>query len=146
MWKEFKEFISRGNVIDLAVAVIIGAAFSKIVDSLVEDMIMPVIGIIIGVVNFESLHFRIGGAVVSYGNFVQSMVDFLLISFTIFMIIKVFNKHHLKKSEKKLEKELSATDVELLTEIRDILKRKELMENNKKKNKSNETVIKLKAK
>jgi large conductance mechanosensitive channel len=124
MWAEFKQFVSRGNVVELAIAVIIGAAFSKIVDSLVEDIIMPLIGIVVGGINLEALQFKVGGAVVLYGNFIQTMLDFLLISFAIFIVIKLFNRHHAKKQEKQ-EEEAEAKDVELLTEIRDILKRSE---------------------
>ncbi len=145
MWSEFKEFISRGNVLDLAIAVIIGAAFGKIVDSLVEDMIMPIIGILVGGINFESLHITMGSVVVSYGNFIQTTVDFLLISIVIFTIIKVFNKYHRKKSEENLQQKAPPNDVELLTEIRDILKRKEQIES-EKGNDSKQTIIKLKAK
>jgi large conductance mechanosensitive channel len=124
MWGEFKQFVARGNVVELAIAVIIGAAFGKIVDSLVEDVVMPLIGIIVGGINLEALQFKVGGAVVLYGNFIQTMVDFLLISFTIFFVIKLFNRHHANRQEKQNEDD-GATDVELLTEIRDILKRNE---------------------
>ncbi|NMH72913.1 large conductance mechanosensitive channel protein MscL [Bacillus sp. RO2] len=86
MWSEFKEFISRGNVFELAIAVIIGASFNNIVNSLVEDMIMPIIGIIVGGVNLEALYFRVGGAFVFYGKFIQSMMDFLLMSVAIFTV------------------------------------------------------------
>jgi large conductance mechanosensitive channel len=95
MIKEFKAFIMRGNVVDLAVAVIIGGAFGKIVTSLVSDIIMPVIGLIIGGIDFSSLAFTLGSAKVTYGNFISNIIDFLIIALVIFMIIKVID--NLKK-------------------------------------------------
>jgi len=88
MLKEFKTFIMRGNVMDLAVAVIIGGAFGKIVTSLVDDMIMPLIGLIIGGINFTGLAFTVGSAKVAYGNFIQNVVDFLIIASVIFLMVK----------------------------------------------------------
>jgi large conductance mechanosensitive channel len=88
MLKEFKAFVMRGNVMDLAVAVIIGGAFGKIVSSLVSDIIMPLIGLIIGGIDFSSLSFTLGNAVVTYGNFINNIVDFLIIALVIFMMIK----------------------------------------------------------
>jgi len=95
MLKEFKAFIMRGNVIDLAVAVIIGGAFGKIVSSLVNDIIMPVIGLIIGGVDFSSLAFTLGSAKVTYGNFINNIIDFIIIALVIFLMIKVID--NLKK-------------------------------------------------
>ncbi len=95
MIKEFKAFIMRGNVVDLAVAVIIGGAFGKIVTSLVSDIIMPVIGLIIGGIDFSSLAFTLGSAKVTYGNFINNIIDFIIIALVIFMIIKVID--NLKK-------------------------------------------------
>ncbi|MDO8755369.1 MAG: large conductance mechanosensitive channel protein MscL [Anaerolineales bacterium] len=92
MLKEFKEFVLRGNVLDLAIAVIIGGAFGKIVGSLVNDIIMPVIGIVIGGVNFSGLSLTVGTAVITWGIFVQTILDFLLIAFVIFLIVKTANK------------------------------------------------------
>ena len=92
MLKEFKEFVMRGNVLDLAVAVIIGGAFGKIITSLVGDIIMPLIGLIIGGIDFSGLAFTIGSATVKYGAFIQTVLDFLLVAFTIFIIIKAANK------------------------------------------------------
>jgi large conductance mechanosensitive channel len=147
MWSEFKEFIARGNVLELAIAVIIGAAFSKIVDSLVEDMIMPVIGIIVGGVNFETLHFKVGGAVVLYGKFIQTMVDFLLVSVAIFIVIKIFNAYHNGKNDEETDEENQITDIELLTEIRDLLKQQEQNEKHDKvKKEPHETIVRIKAK
>jgi large conductance mechanosensitive channel len=91
MLKEFKEFVMRGNVLDLAVAVIIGGAFGKIVGSLVNDIIMPLIGLIMGGVNFSDLSFTVGEAVVKWGAFVQTVIDFLVIAFVIFLIVKAAN-------------------------------------------------------
>jgi large conductance mechanosensitive channel len=91
MLKEFKDFVMRGNVLDLAVAVIIGGAFGKIVGSLVNDIIMPLIGLIMGGVSFTDLSFTVGSAVVKYGAFIQTVVDFLVIAFVIFLIVKAAN-------------------------------------------------------
>ena len=91
MLKEFKEFVMRGNVLDLAVAVIIGGAFGKIIGSLVNDILMPLIGLVLGGVNFSELSFTVGEAVVTWGAFVQAIVDFLIIAFVIFMIVKSAN-------------------------------------------------------
>jgi len=92
MLKEFKAFVLRGNVLDLAVAVIIGGAFGKIVGSLVNDIIMPLIGLVMGGVNFSELSVTVGAAVVTWGAFVQTVIDFLVIAFVIFMIVKAANK------------------------------------------------------
>jgi large conductance mechanosensitive channel len=92
MLKEFKAFVLRGNVLDLAVAVIIGGAFGKIVGSLVNDIIMPLIGLMMGGVNFAELSVTVGAAVVKWGAFVQTVIDFLVIAFVIFMIVRAANK------------------------------------------------------
>jgi len=92
MLKEFKAFVLRGNVLDLAVAVIIGGAFGKIVGSLVNDIIMPLIGLVMGGVNFSELSVTVGAAVVKWGAFIQTVIDFLVIAFVIFMIVKAANK------------------------------------------------------
>lgn len=117
---EFKEFISRGNVVDMAVGVIIGGAFGKIVTSLVNDILMPLIGTILGGLDFTSLVLKVGNAKIAYGTFIQSIVDFLIIAFCIFIMIKLFEK--LKRKE---EQEEPAKDeqVVLLEEIRDLLKK-----------------------
>jgi large conductance mechanosensitive channel len=91
MIKEFRNFVLRGNVLDLAVAVIIGGAFGKIVSSLVNDIIMPVIGLIMGGVNFSELSITVGAAVIKWGSFVQTILDFLIIAFVIFLIVKAAN-------------------------------------------------------
>lgn len=132
MLKEFKEFAVKGNVLDLAVAVIIGGAFGKIVSSLVNDIIMPIIGIITGGINFSDLklilkgaHGEVAALTLNYGNFMQSIIDFLIVSFSIFVFIKLINK---LKREKKAdvptpEIQKSSEEVLLLQEIRDLLKK-----------------------
>ncbi len=130
MFKEFKEFISKGNVVDLAVGVIIGGAFGKIVTSLVDDIIMPVIGIILGKVNFTTLKLVIAPAegdkaevAILYGNFIQNIVNFLIMAFAIFLIVKAINK--MRKPAAAVESPAEPTKEEvLLSEIRDILKNK----------------------
>lgn len=121
--KEFKEFISRGSVIDLAVAVVIGGAFTKIVNSLVDDIIMPIIGVIIGGINFENLMITVGTAEIKYGMFIQTIVNFILISLVIFSIIKSINQFKKKEEEKPEEPEKPSEDIVLLTEIRDLLRK-----------------------
>ncbi len=116
---EFKSFISRGNVVDMAVGVIVGTAFSKIITSLVNDILMPLIGIILGGLKFNSLTFTVLGVKVAYGSFIQTIVDFLIISFCIFMVIKLFEKF--KKKEETVAAAKS-DEVLLLEEIRDLLK------------------------
>ncbi len=120
--KEFKEFVSKGNVLDLAVAVIIGAAFGKIVSSLVDDIIMPLFGIIVGK-SFSSLTWEVNGSYIAYGSFIQAIVDFLIIAFCIFLFTKAINKF--KKKEEKKEETKKSDEVLLLEEIRDLLKKKE---------------------
>lgn len=125
--QEFKKFAMRGNVIDLAIGVIIGAAFGKIVSSLVQDIIMPIIGLLIGGINFSKLMFRFGGAEVKYGLFIQSIVHFLIISFALFLFVRVFNK--LYRQEKEEETPSLSKEEELLTEIRDLLKSQKTLNN-----------------
>jgi len=91
MLKEFKAFVMRGNVLDLAVAVIIGGAFGKIISSLVNDILMPLVGLVMGGVNFSDLAFTVGDAVVAWGAFIQAIVDFIIVAFVIFLIIKSIN-------------------------------------------------------
>jgi len=122
---EFKTFVSRGNVLDLAVGVVVGGAFSKIVTSLVNDIITPFIGVIIGGRDFSNLSLRIGEASIAYGAFIQNIIDFLLIAFCIFIFIKFINKIFIKKKEeeKKEETPKKSDEVLLLEEIRDLLKK-----------------------
>ena len=119
---EFKKFIARGNVIDLAVGVVIGGAFGNIVSSLVNDIIMPVIGVILGGVNFRSLTIRVKDATIYYGSFIQNIIDFLIIAFCIFLVVKFVNKFMAKKEEAKPEAPKKSDDTVLLEEIIDLLK------------------------
>ena len=124
MIKEFKKFISRGNVVDLAVGVVIGSAFSKIVSSLVDNIIMPLVGIIIGGIDFTKLSLTIFDVEVQFGVFIQNVVDFLIIALCIFFVVKIFNKIT-KRDEKKEEVKTAKPNQEiLLEEIRDLLKDK----------------------
>jgi len=142
--QEFKKFLSRGNVMDLAVGIIIGTAFTAIVKSLVNDIIMPLIGAIVGGVNFTHLRIIIRKATVerpelalTYGNFLQNVIDFLIIAFVVFMIVRTFNsfRETLEKAKKQEEAATAAAqapapepvvpaDIVLLTEIRDLLQKK----------------------
>lgn len=119
---EFKKFIKRGNVIDLAVGVLIGGAFSKIVSSLVNDLFMPLIGILIGGHDFTNLTLKVGDAEIRYGSLIQNIVDFLIIAFCIFIFISIINKFFNKKEEVK-EVTKKSDEVVLLEEIRDLLKK-----------------------
>jgi large conductance mechanosensitive channel len=129
MVKEFKEFVMRGNVIDLAVGIVIGAAFGKIVSSLVGDVIMPPIGLVLGGVNFTNLKLPLGtpltgGEVVTlnYGAFIQTMVDFLIVAFAIFLVVKGVNSMKRKQEAAPAAPPMPAKEELLLTEIRDLLK------------------------
>lgn len=130
MANEFKAFIERGNVIDLAVGVVIGSAFSKIVSSVVDDLLMPLIGIIIGGLDFSSLTITIGEAQIKYGLFINNVINFFIIALCVFFLVKFINKIT-RKNEKKEEKPAlpKKTNEELLLE--EILK--EIQKNNKKK-------------
>ena len=124
--KEFKEFAVKGNVMDMAVGVIIGAAFGKIVTSLVNDILMPIIGMLTGGIDFTGLKATIGEANITYGQFVQSVIDFVIVAFCIFLMLKGINKLNRKKEEPAPEPETpkGPTQEELLAEIRDLLKNK----------------------
>ena len=119
--KEFKDFINRGNVVDLAVGVIAGGAFSKIVTSLVNNIFTPIIGLVLGGVNFTNLSITFRNTNIMYGVFIQNVIDFIIISFCLFMVVKFINKFN-KKEEKKEEKKKS-DEILLLEEIRDLLKK-----------------------
>jgi len=128
LFDEFKAFVMRGNVVDLAVGVIIGGAFGKIVTSLVNDIFMPIIGMILGNVNFTSLEIKLGEpvegaeqAAIRYGAFIQEIVNFLIIALCIFMVIKVINKLQKKKEEAPAPASEPTKEEVLLTEIRDAL-------------------------
>ena len=125
---EFKAFVMRGNVVDMAVGVIIGGAFGKIVTSLVNDIFMPIIGMVLGNVDFSSLEIKIGEpvegaeqAAIRYGMFIQEIVNFLIIAFCIFMVIKLINKVQKKKEEEPAPAPEPTKEEVLLTEIRDAL-------------------------
>ena len=135
--EDFKKFAMRGNVVDMAVGIIIGGAFGKIVSSLVSDIIMPPIGLLVGGVNFTDLKINLAQAVLSptgevikpavtinYGTFLQTTFDFLIIAFSIFLFIKLLSKLERKKEEAPAAPPAPAPDIELLTEIRDLLKEK----------------------
>jgi len=122
MLKEFKEFIARGNVIDLAVGVIIGGAFTSIVNSLVTNIINPLLGLFIGQIDLSNLVVKIGSATFKYGSFINAIINFLIISFIVFLIVKAINK--VTKHEKK-EKPAAPTAEDYLKEIRDLLKEKD---------------------
>lgn len=124
--EEFKKFSVKGNAIDLAVGVVIGGAFGKIVTSLVNDIIMPVVGLLLGKVNFTTLSLKVTSLdgshiVLKYGQFIQSVVDFIIISFSIFLFVKFINSFK-KKIEEEPKVEEPSKEEQLLTEIRDLLK------------------------
>lgn len=131
MWSEFKAFISRGNVIDLAVGVVIGAAFGKIVSSLVDDIVMPPIGKLLAGVDFKNLKWVIGSNVgadgkavevaVKYGNFIQTALEFLIIAFVIFLVVKAYNR--VKAAEPPAPPAPPSPTETLLAEIRDLLRK-----------------------
>ncbi len=122
---EFKEFISRGNVLDMAVGVVIGGAFTAIVTALVDNIITPLIGILVGGLDFTGLSVKVGEATIGYGAFIQAVINFLLISFVIFCVIRSFNKLAKKKEEEPAAPPAPAEDVVLLREIRDLLANQE---------------------
>jgi len=117
MWNEFKQFAMKGNVIDLAVGVIIGGAFGKIVSSLVKDVLMPLIGFLLGGVDFSKLHYE----TLNYGIFLQSVVDFFIIAFSVFLFVKLINRFKKKEEVVKVEVKMNRQE-ELLAEIRDLLR------------------------
>ena len=123
MLREFRDFINRGNVIDLAVAVIIGTAFSAIVNSLVNDIIMPLIGILTGGIDFTGLTFGIGNAQIAYGNFIQAVITFLIIAWVIFLLVRTMNQVQRRFAREEAAKPPEPSEeVKLLSEIRDLLK------------------------
>ena len=117
---EFKEFALKGSLMDMAVGIIIGAAIGKLVGALVDSVLMPLIGLAMGGVDFSSLAMTVGDASIGYGAFIQALIDFLIIAFVIFMLLKMINNMKRKAEE---EPEAPSDDVVLLTEIRDLLKR-----------------------
>lgn len=121
MLKEFKKFIARGNVLDLAVGVIVGGAFSSIVTSLVNNIFTPIIGLIVGGVDFSSLSITFRDTKIMYGAFIQSVIDFLIVAFCLFIVVKAVNKVTHKKEEKPA-KPAKSEELKTLEEIRDLLK------------------------
>ena len=122
--QEFKDFIAKGNVMDMAVGVIMGSAFGKIVTSVVDDLLMPLIGIVLGGVDFTSLSITIKDAKITYGNLIQNVIDFLIIAICIFFMVKAISKFTKKEEEKVEEEPKKDENVLLLEEIRDLLKQK----------------------
>lgn len=133
VWNEFKTFAVKGNALDMAVGVIIGSAFGKIISSIVNDIFMPAIGLLLGGIDFSSLQIQIGEASIRYGAFIMSVVDFLIIAFCLFLMVKAINRitattNSLVKSEVEVEEETKdlpppvSKEEALLTEIRDLLK------------------------
>jgi large conductance mechanosensitive channel len=118
--KEFKDFINRGNVVDLAVAVVLGAAFGAVINSFVENILMRIISIIVGEPTFDDLDVTINDAVISYGSFITDVITFVSIAFGVFLVVKAYNRF--KKPP--VEEVAAVTEVELLTEIRDALVRR----------------------
>lgn len=119
---EFREFISRGNAMDMAVGVIVGAAFKAIVDSMTADIIMPVIGIFVDQDSFSSMSANIGGATITYGNFIEAVINFIIMAFVIFCMVKAINTFRRKKKEAPAAPPAPTKEEELLGEIRDLLK------------------------
>jgi large conductance mechanosensitive channel len=122
MWKEFKEFIMGGNVMELAVAVVLGAAFGAIVTSLVDDIFMPIIGVLLGGLDFSTLSIQIGEAVIGYGNFIQAIVTFVIIGFALFLFVRAYNRLQKEEEAEPEPPPEPSAEVTLLAEIRDLLK------------------------
>lgn len=130
MMSEFKKFAMKGNVVDMAVGIVIGAAFGKIVSSFVNDILMPPIGMLIGGVDFSDLAFTLQEAIgeeaavtINYGSFIQTALDFIIIAFAIFMVVKGMNRMKKKEEEKPAEPPKPTNEEVLLAEIRDLLKK-----------------------
>ncbi len=121
---EFRDFINRGNVVDLAIGIVVGTAFTSIVNSLVNDIVMPVIGILTGGINFSGLTITVGEAPLAYGNFIQTVLNFLVIAFAVFWVVQSVNRfrRNKKDEEESVEPPAPTTEERLLTEIRDLLK------------------------
>lgn len=124
MLKEFRDFALRGNVIDLAVAVVIGAAFTAIVNSLVNDIIMPLVGVILGGLDFTTLAITFGNANITYGNFIQAIINFVIVAFVLFLVVRSINRLQKKKEEAPPAPPEPSAEEKLLVEIRDLLKNK----------------------
>ena len=124
--EEFKSFALRGSVVDLAIGVVIGAAFNGIVNSLVADVFMPAFGVVTGNINFSELVLQIDDSKIAYGKFIQAIFSFVIIAFSLFLFIKFMNSLRKKEEEKPKEEKTQAEDVKLLTEIRDLLAQKNI--------------------
>ena len=122
--KEFKEFAVKGNVMDMAVGVIIGGAFGKIVSSVVDDLLMPLVGMLTGGVDFTTLSLKVGEATLSYGNLLQNVIDFVIVAFCIFLMVKGINKFKKASAPAPEAPATPSPEEKLLTEIRDLLKEK----------------------
>lgn len=120
--KEFKAFAMRGNVMDLAVGVIVGGAFSSITNSLINDIIMPIVGIFVSEASFADLSVSVGGAVITYGNFIQAILNFVILAFVVFCMVKAVNRVAHKKEEAPPPPPAPSNEEKLLAEIRDLLK------------------------
>lgn len=119
--REFKTFLNRGNVLDLAVGVIIGGAFKSITDSLTNDILMPLLGLLVNRVSFSDLTLTLGSATIAYGSFIEAVLNFIIMAFAVFCLVKAFNRLHRKKEEAAPAPKPSKEEL-LLTEIRDLLK------------------------
>ena len=120
---EFKKFIARGNVVDMAVGVVVGGAFTAIINSVVNDIFMPLVGMLTGGINFTDLKVVVGSAELCYGNFIQALINFLIIAFAMFNVVKLMNRLKKKEEEKPAAPAKPSDEVVLLTEIRDLLKK-----------------------
>ena len=120
--REFKTFLNRGNVLDLAVGVIIGGAFKSITDSLTNDILMPLLGLLVDRVSFSDLTLTVGSATIAYGSFVEAVLNFVIMAFAVFCIVKAFNRLHRKKEEAPAPAPKPSQEELLLAEIRDLLK------------------------
>ncbi|MEL6520162.1 MAG: large-conductance mechanosensitive channel protein MscL [Pseudomonadota bacterium] len=125
MLKEFQDFIAKGNVMDMAVGIIMGAAFTAIVTSLVDDLIQPLIGLVLGGIDFSGLSVGLGDALFKYGNFITAVINFLIVAWVVFLLVKMVNrvKDAAMKKEEEPEEDAGPTEKDLLVEIRDALKR-----------------------
>ena len=123
MLKEFKDFAMRGNVIDLAVGVVIGGAFNAIVSSLVADVFMPLIGVVTGGLNFSGLNYTFGSSIIAYGKFIQAIFVFVITAFALFLLIKAINRFRKTEEVKPSAPPAPPAEIVLLTEIRDLLKK-----------------------
>jgi large conductance mechanosensitive channel len=122
MFREFVDFVKRGNVVDLAVAVIIGGAFGAIITSLVNDIIMPLVGVLLGGIDFAGLWVQVGDATVMYGSFIQATVNFLIIAFVLFLVLRGYNRMQKKEEEAPAPPPQPSPEEKLLAEIRDLLR------------------------